>query len=266
IQGYLKPEFDEKGELSSITGYAQDITILKAGEQKLQNKNAELLRSNEELEQFAYVASHDLKEPLRMVSSYTQLLSKKMEDKLDEEGREFVKYAVEGAKRMSALIDDLLEYSRVGRTEIRLEKVNCNNIIKEVLHQLRYKIVACNADIQYGDMPEVNALPSCLVQLFQNLLSNALKFRSEQPPIIRLNAVLEGNEYIFSISDNGIGIEERYFDRIFAIFQRLHDKNTFEGTGIGLAVCKKIVEVHGGRIWVESKVGKGSTFYFSIGC
>jgi PAS domain S-box-containing protein len=225
----------------------------------------ELIRSNEELQRFAYVASHDLQEPLRMITSYLQLLERRYKGRLDQDADEFIAYAVDGAARMRRLIQDLLEYSRVGTRGAPFQPTACEAVLDTVCATLRLTIEEHEAVITHDDsLPVVLADPAQLEQLFQNLIANALKFRGEQPPAIHVGAALHNHEWVFSVHDNGIGIEPDYFERIFVIFQRLHGKKTYPGTGIGLALCKKIVERHGGRIWVESQPGQGSTFYFTL--
>jgi PAS domain S-box-containing protein len=233
-------------------------------EQELARQAQELSRSNTELEQFAYVASHDLQEPLRMVSSYVQLLSRRYKDKLDSDADDFIGFAVDGAARMQVLINDLLTYSRVGTQGRPFEPTDCNNIIRRVIDDLTGIIGDAGATVVYDDLPTINCDATQLGQLFQNLVANALKFRSEDPPKIRVSAEGRDGEWVFSVRDNGIGIAPDYFQQIFLIFQRLHNRSEYAGTGIGLAVCKKIVERHGGRIWVDSEHGKGSTFHFTL--
>ncbi|MGE5399155.1 MAG: CHASE domain-containing protein [Ignavibacteriales bacterium] len=233
-------------------------------EDKLKKTLDELARSNKELENFAYVASHDLQEPLRMISSYTQLIAKRYKDQLDEKADQYIEFTVEGAKRMQQLIHDLLQYSRVATKGKEFALVNCNVIVKDVLTNLQISIKKNNAVIAYNHLPKVMADDTQLMQLFQNLISNAIKFRSQKPPEIHIDAVEKENDWLFSVSDNGIGIDPQFNERIFVIFQRLHEREEYPGTGIGLAVCKKIVERHGGRIWIKSSVGEGSTFYFTL--
>jgi len=225
----------------------------------------ELVRSNEELQQFAYVASHDLQEPLRMVGSYLGLLERRYEEKLDSDAKEFIAFAVDGAKRMQILINDLLAYSRVSTEGKPFEKLNFKNLIDEVLKNLEIAIKERDAEILIENLPEeINADPTQLGQLMQNLIGNALKFCKNEKPRIEIKTEDKGTKWQISVKDNGIGIEPEYFDRIFIIFQRLHSKVEYQGTGIGLAISKKIVTRHGGEIWVESEQEKGSTFYFTI--
>ncbi len=258
------PVLDERGNLLGYRGSDTDITERKQADDKLKKTLEDLEMSNRELEQFAYVASHDLQEPLRMVSSYTQLLAKRYKGKLDADAHEFINYAVDGANTMQKLISDLLILSRVGTRGKPLKKTNCKKALAQAVANLQASIKEAHADITYDSLPTVMADGSQLVQLFQNLIGNAIKFRSESAPHIHVSAEKNGIEWVFSVSDNGIGIDQRQADRIFAIFQRLHAKGRYPGTGIGLAMCKKIVERHEGRIWVKSEPGKGSIFYFTI--
>lgn len=236
-----------------------------AGEHhELEKMVAELKRSNAELEQFAYVASHDLQEPLRMVTSYTQLLAKRYHGKLDADADEFIRYAVDGATRMQRLIRDLLTYSRVTTKGEVFERVDCKELLKGVLSNLRLAVEESRAVVTQGALPIVMADGAQLGQLLQNLIGNAIKFRSEEAPWVHVSAEHRNNEWLFSVRDNGIGIDPQYTERIFIIFQRLHNREEYPGTGIGLAVCKKIVERHGGHMWVKSELGKGATFYFTL--
>lgn len=242
----------------------RDITERKKFEETLLSQKAELERSNAELERFAYVASHDLQEPLRMVTGYTQLIAKRYKGKLDTDADEFIQYAVDGAVRMQRLINDLLAYSRLGSKGQQFEKVDTIAALQEALSNLEVTIKENNADITYDPLPLIIADKLQIVQLFQNLISNPIKFKGCDPPKIHVSATFNNNEWLFSIKDNGIGFEPKYLDRIFVIFQRLHSPGEYPGTGIGLAICKKILEHHGGRIWAESQVGSGATFYFTI--
>jgi len=248
---------DDSGEPQAVVCVAADITQRKRTEQ-------ELARSNEELERFAYVASHDLQEPLRMVSSFVQLLAKRYEGRLDAEADEYIHYAVDGAKRMKTLITDLLTYSRVRTRGRDPEPTDAGEVVRTVLADLGQAIREAGATVECGRLPVVMADRTQLGQLVQNLLSNAIKYRREQAPRVSISAEADEDMWRFAVRDNGIGIEPKHFERIFVIFQRLHGRGEYPGTGIGLAVCKKIVERHGGRIWVESAPGKGATFYFTL--
>ena len=247
-----------------IYAAARDITEHKEAEVELRRTAEELKRSNQELEQFAYVASHDLQEPLRMVSSYLQLLERRYKGALDANADTFIGYAVDGAQRMQALIHDLLAYSRLGSARKEFVETDFAKVIRDVLASLKVAIEESHAAVTHEAMPVLMADPVQMGQLFQNLIANAIKFRSPEPPKIHLSVRKEAAHWTFSVQDNGIGIEPQFFGRIFTIFQRLHAQGEFPGTGIGLAVCKKIVERHGGRIWLESERGRGTVFHFSI--
>lgn len=244
--------------------YGRDITGKKKAESELRKQKEELLRSNADLEQFAYVASHDLQEPLRMVTSYVQLLERRYKGKLDPTADEFIHFAVDGATRMSLLINDLLDFSRVGRRGGKFSLFNAEEPLKRALYNLRTVIAESSAEITYDPLPDVFAGATEISQVFQNLISNALKFHGIQPPKIHISARRRLEDWVFAVQDNGIGIDPQFYDRIFIIFQRLHKRNEYPGTGIGLAICKKIINMHGGKIWVESKPAEGSTFFFSI--
>jgi signal transduction histidine kinase len=231
---------------------------------ELEKRAKDLARSNSELEQFAYVASHDLQEPLRMVASFTQLLGKRYNDKLDDDAREFINFAVDGAKRMQTLISDLLSFSRVGTQGKRQEPIECDEVLDRVLYNLQPAIKESGAVITRGQLPRVIGNPQQLGQLFQNLIGNAIKFHGAETPQVSVTAERQGLEWRIAIHDNGIGISAEHMDRIFVIFQRLHTRTEYPGTGIGLAICKRIVERNGGRIWVESPPAEGSTFNFTI--
>jgi len=257
--------YNDKKNTVGITASFIDITERVKAKKQLKKSMEELKRSNQELEQFAYIASHDLQEPLRMVSSFTQLLQKRYQDKLDEEANEFIDYAVNGAKRMQHLINDLLTFSRVGTRGKPFELTDMNKILENVLRNLNFKIKENNVEINYDVLPTIKVDKSQMNRVFQNLISNAIKFRREDvPPKIDISFEETDTEWIFSIKDNGIGVDPQFFDKIFVIFQRLHKRGEYEGTGIGLAVCKKIIERHGGDIWVESENQDGSTFFFSL--
>lgn len=255
---------DGNNNATMISGVCFDITEMKKGAENAVFKlNEDLMRSNRELEQFAQVASHDLQEPLRMVSSYTQLLAMRYQDKLDSDAIEFINFAVEGASRMQNLINDLLNFSRIEMRAGKLRPVDMNTAFRNAVNNLRLFIDDKKALVTKDPLPEVAADEGQIVQLFQNLLGNALKF-SDKRPEIHISSIQENGHYKISVKDNGIGIEKQYYDRIFKIFQRLMPRDQYEGTGIGLAICKKIVERHGGKIWVVSEPGKGSEFIFTL--
>ncbi len=260
----IAPVFDQNGRKEAFVSVQSDITELKRAKEELGLRAAELARSNAELEQFAYIASHDLQEPLRMVSSYCQLLQRRYQDKLDQNANDFIGYAVDGAFRMQKLIHDLLAYCRVGTKGQPLDKIDCSASVNRALENLQVSIAECDARIRVDKLPVTVADDTELVQLFQNLIGNALKFRKSEGPQISISSRRKNGDWVFLVKDNGIGIEAAFAERIFDIFQRLHANETYPGTGIGLALCKKIVERHGGRIWVESKPGKGSTFKFTL--
>jgi PAS domain S-box-containing protein len=255
---------DQRGKVIGMQVMARDITERKEAEAALARHAPELARSNAELEQFAYIASHDLQEPLRMMASFAQLLARRYKDQLDADADEFIGYITEGAVRMQRLINDLLSYSRVGTRGRDFLPTDCAEVVGTVCANLRAAIEESGAVVITDPLPVVMADDTQLVQLFQNLLSNAIKFRGEKPVLVYVGAEHRGNDWRFWVRDNGIGIEAQYVERIFLIFQRLHGRGQYPGTGIGLAIAKKIVERHGGRIWVESEARKGSTFYFTL--
>jgi PAS domain S-box-containing protein len=242
----------------------RDITERKRHGEERRKLTEDLLRSNEELQHFAYVASHDLQEPLRMISSYLQLLARRYKGRLDTDADEFIDYAVDGAKRMQNMIVALLSYARVGTHGGELKEVDAGAALGAALDNLKLAVEDSGAQVTHDPLPTVPADESQLTQLFQNLISNSLKFRGTGPPIIHVSARRDGGYWVFSVKDNGIGIDTEYGERIFRIFQRLHGKGDYPGTGIGLSICKKIVERHGGRIWIESAPGEGATFYFTL--
>jgi PAS domain S-box-containing protein len=255
---------DPQGRLIGYSKITRDLTENKRAEEFLRQQAAELARSNAELQRFTSVASHDLQEPLRMVTTFMQLVAERCEGKLDAESNEFIGYAVDGAMRMRQLISDLLTYSRISSNPEETEPIDFEQMLREVLRNLDVMIRETDANITHDPMPTVLAVHSQIVQLFQNLITNAIKFSKPDPPQIHVSAQSRGTEWTFSVRDNGIGIREDYFDRIFIMFKRLHDRTQFAGTGIGLAICKRIVERHHGRIWVESTPGRGSTFFFTL--
>jgi len=255
---------DEEGNIVGTLSSGEDITERKKTEKELNNLTEELKRSNADLEQFAYSASHDLQEPLRVIEGFVKLLSKRYKGKLDAKGNEFIEFTIEGVQRMKMLIKDLLEYSQIGMKNKKFSLVDSSMPLALALANLQRSIEENKAVVTYDALPKVLADSSQLSRLFQNLIGNAIKFNGNELPKIHISAELKGEEWIFSVSDNGIGIDPKNFDRIFTVFQRLHAREEYEGTGIGLAICKKIVERHGGRIWVESEFGKGTTFYFTL--
>lgn len=244
---------------------SRDITERKRADEERQRHVNDLARSNHELERFAYVASHDLMEPLRMVGSYTQLLERRYKARLDDDAREFIGFIVSGAQRMRSLLDDLLAYARVGRLQRKLRDIAMDDVLDDVLANLKVLIAEKGATIEREPLPVVRCDRNEVMQLLQNLVGNALKFQDAgRAPVVRLAAAPNETGWTFSIEDNGIGIAPEYFERIFIIFQRLHARDTYSGTGIGLAICKKIVESHGGRIWVDSRSDAGTTFHFTL--
>ena len=263
IEIMLSPLESSEGVL--VTAAIRDITARKAAEARLVQKVEELNRSNEELEQFAYIASHDLQEPLRMVASYTQLLSKRYKGRLDSDADEFIAFAVDGASRMQRLIQDLLAFSRVGKRGGELVDVSSEEALQQAVINLRGAIEESGAQITHDPLPRVMADADQLTQVLQNLVGNAIKYQRPGIPLIHLSVARDSEGmWLFSIRDNGLGIDSQFFEKIFGMFQRLHKREEFAGTGMGLAICKKIVERHGGKIWVESRPGAGSTFRFTL--
>ncbi len=254
---------DDNGRPIQIIGSVQDVTDLKQVEEDLITLNAELKRSNEDLEQFAYVASHDLKEPLRMISSYAQLLIRYVPQE-DETAKLYAGFIKDGVATINRLIDDLLQYSRVGAKDKVYARVNCNQVLSEIKESLAIKLDETDTTIEYNELPEIQGIKVLVKQLFQNLIENAIKFSGNNVPHIKIACEDLAENYRFTVKDNGIGIAPEYFERIFKIFQRLHTKDKHPGSGIGLAVCRKIVDIHQGNIWLQSSPGQGSTFYFTI--
>ncbi|MBF0484087.1 MAG: DUF4118 domain-containing protein [Candidatus Omnitrophica bacterium] len=273
---------DNHGNIAGIFAAARDVTLLNQAEAELrrhrdsleilvnertadlESSNRDLARTNENLEQFAYVASHDLQEPLRVMSSYSQLLEKRYKDKLDQDANDFIEFIVDAAKRMQTLITDLLSYSRIGRAELPMKDVDVDSIVNKIIKGMSSSIEQSGGIVSHDQLPVLLAHEISIIQLFQNLISNALKFRGEEAPRIHISVKRNDAGWTFSVADNGLGIEPQYHERIFQIFQRLHSRSEYSGTGIGLSICKKIVENYGGEIWVESQKGKGSIFYFTI--
>ncbi|MCB0207774.1 MAG: PAS domain S-box protein [Anaerolineae bacterium] len=260
----IEPAYDVMNQVTGVLCAYVDITQIKEGEAALRASAEELKRSNAELEQFAYVASHDLQEPLRMIAGYVQLIERRYQGQLDSDADEFIYYAVDGAKRMQRLIHDLLALSRIGRKEQKLSQIDCNELLEQVLINLQVTIEDNEAKVTWDALPTLRGDSTQLGQLFQNLIVNAIKFQSDTSPIVHISASRQETAWMFAVQDNGIGIPPDQQDRIFMIFQRLHSRGEYPGTGIGLAICKKIVERHGGTIWVESRSGQGSKFQFTI--
>jgi PAS domain S-box-containing protein len=252
------------GMPSSVQAIARDITERKYAEKRLAEQAEELARSNAELEHFAYVASHDLQEPLRMVSSYVRLLARRYRGRLDADADEFIGYALDGTNRMQQFIKDLLAYSRVSTQKEKFEQVDCELVLAEILRNLAPRIEQSGAIVTHDPLPSVAGDATQLLQLFQNLAGNAIKFHGADPPRVHIGAARQGAEWVFSVRDNGIGVHPKDTERIFMIFERAHTDRSYPGTGIGLAISKRIVERHHGRIWVDSRPGSGSTFFFTV--
>jgi light-regulated signal transduction histidine kinase (bacteriophytochrome) len=264
IEGSANPIMDEQGVIVGFLGIQRDISERKEAEEKRSALAQDLERSNQELEQFANVVSHDLQEPLRGVRSYVQLLAKRYRGKLDQDADDFIGFAIDGAERMQRMIHDLLEYSRVSTRGREFAPTNCETVVDHALANLQMAIQESGALITRDPLPTVLGDEAQLARLFQNLIGNACKFRGAEPLRVHLSARKTSEVWTFSIRDNGIGIDPQFAERIFVIFQRLHTRAEYPGTGIGLAICKKIVERHNGAIWVESEPGKGATFYFTL--
>ncbi|TXI83343.1 MAG: hypothetical protein E6Q38_03640, partial [Crocinitomicaceae bacterium] len=271
VRGIGRAEF-RNGVCARLLGSFQDITVRKNTELELKKLNEtleeralKLQQSNEELEQFAYVASHDLQEPLRMVTSFLSLLEKKYDNQLDAKAQQYIHFAVDGAKRMRQIILDLLEFSRVGRIREELDQVNINTLVETITSLYREKIEELNASIVFENLPTIESYETPVYQLLQNLISNSLKYHSViEPPRVEISVVEQEDDWLFTVKDNGIGIDPSYHAKIFQLFQRLHTKNEYTGSGIGLSLCKKIIDDLKGKIWVESEEGKGCTFYFTL--
>jgi PAS domain S-box-containing protein len=267
-----EPLLDEKGEIKEVICSFSDITERKLVEEKLtglyqslESRAFELAISHADLERFVYVATHDLQEPLRMVSSFTQLLKKKYGKQLDEQASEYINYAVDGAARLKKLILDLLAYSKFSSNREEFTATDMNEVLRDISKKFSKDLTGSGAKLIIQKLPVIHANSTLVIQLLENLIGNALKYHSKGNPVLKINCKEEADNFLFSVSDNGIGIDPKYFDKIFILFRRLHNDNVkYEGTGLGLAICKKIVELHRGTIWVESKQGEGSTFYFTI--
>lgn len=264
ILDHGRPRHTPDGRFAGYIGSCTDITDRKQAEEDLRTIAGRLLRSNEELQRFAYIASHDLQEPLRTIMSYTQLLEKKYIGLHGAQADELVSLTVQEGKRMKLLIDDLLNYSRLEGEDRRRRAVDCSAVLCDVLASLRTAIEESGAVVSAESLPTVMGDPLQITQLFQNLVSNSIKFGGAHPPKVRISASRRRDEWLFAVSDNGIGFEMRYAERIFVIFQRLQRNDEFPGTGMGLATCKKIVDLHGGRIWAESDPGEGARFFFTL--
>lgn len=248
----------------TIKNLQAEVMARKRAENELAKRAEELASSNKELDRFVLIASHDLQEPLRRAKNYAQLLEQRYKGRLDEKADKFIEYMVDGVERMQNLVRDLLAYSRLGKADLPFERVDLMKVARSAMQDLEAVIQENNATITYGDLPVVMANPAQIEQLMQNLLTNALKFRGDAPPVIGIIAEKKQHEWQVAVKDNGIGILPEYSEKIFQIFERLHDRKEYSGTGIGLAICKKIVERHGGRIWMRSVVGEGSIFYFTL--
>jgi len=261
----LEDMYEEQAKLDETSRALMNM-LEDIEEERIKAEQARVLlaRSNAELEQFAYVASHDLQEPLRMISSYVQLLSRRYKGRLDKDADEFIAFAVDGSLRMQQLINDLLAYSRVGTRGKLPIPTSFEDVFAKAMANLKMAVIESGAVVTHDQLPTAMADELQMVQLFQNLIGNAIKFRGQEIPQIHISARQEGKEWIFSVRDNGIGVDPQFHDRIFVLFQRLHGREEYPGTGIGLTISKKIVERHGGRIWLESEPGKGTSFYFTI--
>ena len=259
------PEYNSKGEIESILSISRDITERKMSERKLKEIITELQRSNKELQSFAYITSHDLQEPLRTIASYAQLIERRYKGKLDNDADDFIEYMVDGAKRMKSMIQGLLDYSRVGTKGNEFKEFKSKDALDYALSNLESSIVENNAEITSGPLPVIFADEDQIARVFQNLIGNAIKFSQDGvKPEIHISALEKDKEYVFAVSDNGIGMEEQYSDHIFEVFKRLHSIDEYRGAGIGLAIVKRIIDRHEGRVWVESELGRGSKFYFTI--
>lgn len=255
--------FSSDGKLRGILASARDVTVAKLTENNLKKTLKNLTTSNAELQLILHITSHDLQEPLRMVSSFTQLLEQRYKDKLSVEAKEFIAYAVEGAKRAESQLNDLITYLEVTTYTEKIVSIDCNVLLKSVLEGMKGQIESCGAKITWTNLPQLNVDVKHFGYIFQNLIQNSIKF-NEKTPIVDISVIDKDKYWLFSVKDNGIGIEPKYFDKLFIVFQRLNARDKYPGNGIGLAICKKVIEQAGGKIWVESKLGEGSTFYFTI--
>ena len=262
ILSMLQKEY--RSRIKLIYELQDSLTQLKHTREELEQKSQDLARSNIDLQQFAYAASHDLQAPLRGVEGFVNLFSRRYKGKLDTKADEFIEFIIDGVKRMQVLIKDLLEYSQIGAKEIHWKPMESELAVTQALANLKTAIEESSAIVTYDTLPRIIGDSSQMSSLFQNLIGNAIKYRGEEPPKIHISAERKGAKWLFSVNDNGIGIDPNNLDRIFVVFQRLHTREEYEGTGIGLAICKRIVEGHKGNIWIESEPGKGSTFYFTI--
>lgn len=263
VEVRISPIRDAQGDLIGASSIAHDIGARKQSERELARSREDLARSNAELERFAYIASHDLQEPLRMVSSYVLLLAQRYRGRLDSDADEFIGFAVDGANRMKTMIADLLKYSRAGRGD-DFSSVDCGRSLADALSNLQFALHEADATVNYDPMPTVRGIASQITELFQNLIGNAVKFHGDRSPQVKVSAARVGAGWEFGVADNGIGIAPEYQERIFEIFRRLHTREKYPGSGIGLTICRKIVLHHGGEMRVESREGKGSTFYFTL--
>jgi PAS domain S-box-containing protein len=264
LSTWLVPMRDQDGQVTAVMGVSRDITERKLAEEQLRAFSQDLERSNKELEQFAYVASHDLQEPLRVVTGYLQLIERRYKDRIDADANDFIHFAVDGVARMQQLISDLLDYCRVGTQGKSFAPTNLEAVLDKALVNLQAVIGDSGAVVTRDPLPTVEADQLQWIRLLQNLIGNGIKFRGERRPEIHVSAREEAGHWVFSVRDNGIGIEPQYWEKVFVIFQRLHTRQKYSGTGIGLAICKRIVQRHGGRIWLESQPGQGTTFYWTI--
>jgi PAS domain S-box-containing protein len=266
VEGVVSPVHISINTLKDLNGVYVVITDLSEQKhrEKLNESLIKLERSNAELQQFAYVASHDLREPLRMITSFLQLLEKRYKDQLDDDANEFIGFAVDGAKRLDDMIKDILEYSKITSKTLEFKQVNVEHVLEETLARLKIQIDENNAIITHDPLPNIYADEQLLIQLFQNLISNSIKYHGKETPKIHIHVQKDENQYQFSVKDNGIGMSPNHLKQIFTIFKRLHTHEEYEGTGIGLAIAEKIIQQFKGSIWVESELGKGSTFYFTI--